>query len=406
MFRKLVKKVRSLRQGLTQLDRQPIGAAALTVVLLLDLFILSSIFRGLSDHTAQLSSPTEFIPSYCRAIVIERDWNPDNRLQKISAIVEQHRRDYIRARGDEIDPPVHPVCEAFRQPVEAIENDATLRDAFSRYRLVRSELDEVRVEHSRIKGVYDTRLLEQAGKPRTDASGSLAERSQALTIRLERLLAEESTQAAALEENPLVSQLFSQINAVTDAQRDALTEELRSQNFWYPVKRLGMEMAFLLPLLVVFYFWNARSIAADRPLQSLVSSHLLVIAFIPVLFKISELVYDIIPKKFIQHIIELLVSLRLVAVWHYLMMALAIVAALVLVYLLHKKLFSRQRLMDRRISKGQCQDCGTRLAQGADACHVCGFEQLHTCPHCQAHTFVHASYCHRCGQHPSLDTDV
>jgi hypothetical protein len=61
-------------------------------------------------------------------------------------------------------------------------------------------------------------------------------------------------------------------------------------NFWFPVKRLAMQMIFLLPLFVVFYAWNNTSIRKGRGIQILVSSHLLVVSFIPIFFKIIETV--------------------------------------------------------------------------------------------------------------------
>jgi hypothetical protein len=162
-----------------------------------------------------------------------------------------------------------------------------------------------------------------------------------------------------------------------------------------------MEMLFLLPLLTGFYYWNARSIARARPFQSLVSSHLLVVTFIPVLFKILELFYDIIPKKILKKVIDLLESLQLVALWYYLLMGLAVLAALTLIYLLQKKLFSRERLLARRIAKGQCQECGAQLRGDIAACPFCGAGQFRECSHCSRPTWLHGKYCRECGHQGS-----
>ena len=97
-----------------------------------------------------------------------------------------------------------------------------------------------------------------------------------------------------------------------------------------------MALLFLLPLILIFYFWHTRSITANRPYQSLVSAHLRVVACIPVLFKLAELVYDILPKKFLAGRLDLLESLNLMAIWYYFVMAGAIFAALALIYLMQK----------------------------------------------------------------------
>ncbi|MFO7541644.1 MAG: hypothetical protein R6W97_02385 [Thiobacillus sp.] len=69
------------------------------------------------------------------------------------------------------------------------------------------------------------------------------------------------------------------------------------------------------------------------------------VAFIPVFFKIAELVYDIIPRQLLRQVIELLESFKLVAIWHYLVIVAAIVAAFALIYLFQKKLFSHHKLL-------------------------------------------------------------
>jgi len=43
-------KIRRFQQRLTRLDREPLGKAALVIILFLDLFILISIFDGLGSE--------------------------------------------------------------------------------------------------------------------------------------------------------------------------------------------------------------------------------------------------------------------------------------------------------------------------------------------------------------------
>jgi len=130
----------------------------------------------------------------------------------------------------------------------------------------------------------------------------------------------------------------------------------------------------------------------------LVSAHLVGVSFIPILCKTLETVYDIIPKKLLKRLIDLLESLKLVAIWHYLVMALAIVAALFLIYIFQKKLFSKEKLMERRIAKNECQQCGKRLPVGAQACPFCGLAQFKSCCNCSMLMHVHGKYCQQCGK--------
>jgi hypothetical protein len=158
-----------------------------------------------------------------------------------------------------------------------------------------------------------------------------------------------------------------------------------------------MDLLFLGPLLAAFIAWNVRSARRGPGVQTLVSSHLVVVAFVPVFLKVLEAVYEVIPKRLLAAAMALLVRLNLVAMWHYLVIATAVAAALLAIYVAQRKLFSRERVLERRIAKGLCQDCGRHLPAGARACPFCGFAQFGRCPACGGSAHVRASHCRECG---------
>lgn len=393
-------RLRHVRDRLGRLDDQPLSRAALIVIVFLDLFSLSAIFDGLADHTAQLTGPDERVPPLCRSLVIESDWNATNRLDALADKVVASRHDfYDQMTGGSNSVRQHPLCAPIATAYNAIRADEGLADNLEQSRRLRRETQDLRGELARMKGAYDTALLEKiageapADKDTAAIAKTMAEKTAALNDRVGK----QALLDAYIEQDPRVRELFSRVAAVSDAERRALREELRQLNFWYPAQRLGMQMLFLLPLVAAFYFWNAKSIARHRPFQTLVSSHLLIVVMIPVFVKLIELVYDIIPRRLLRQLIELLESAKLVAIWHYLLIAGAIVAALAVIYLFQKKLFSREKLLQRRIAKGQCQACGQQLPPGSAHCTTCGAAQFKACGHCGAPTPVHGRYCIACG---------
>lgn len=399
MLRVIPEKLRRFQQRLTSLDHQPLSRAALVVIVFLDLFILISIFDGLADHTAQLAGPDQRVPPLCRRLVIDGEWNPTNRLDRLAQMVSAYQANPYREWARDDRRQQHPLCAPIVGAYESIRGDAGLARNLQESMRIRRETQDLRTELERMKGAYDTTLLEtiagklQEGKDTAAIRKAMANKTAALNERVNS----QALLDASIEQDPRVRELFARVANVSDAQRTALRDELRRLNFWYPAERLGMEMLFLLPLLAAFYFWNAKSIAAHRPFQNLVSSHLLVVVLIPVFFKIVELLYDIIPRKLLRQIIELLESFKLVAIWHYLLIGAAIVVAMALIYLFQKKLFSREKLLQRRIAKGLCQACGQQLPPDSQHCPACGTAQFRACGRCNALTHVHGRYCKACG---------
>lgn len=387
-----------IRTHLTSMDNQPLGKAALVIIIFLDIFILVSIFNGLDAHTKQLSSPDIYIPNTCREIVVNRQWNPTSRIDNLSQIIISSSTSYYRQEEKKNER--HPVCMPYIDLVDQIKNDKALISIFEERNKSEREARELQREIDNLKGSYDTSLLETITKKQESQTKVTATKEDFLkkTAALDTLKSKIATLEQSINSDEKIKLLWEKLQTLQDQDRQKLLSDLRTINFWYPVKKLGMQMFFLLPLFIVFYAWNNASIKNNRGLQTLVSSHLLGISFIPILFKIIETVYDIIPKKLLKKVIDLLESLKLVAIWHYLVIALAVAAALFLIYIFQKKLFSREKLIERRISKGECQQCGKHLPSGSTACPFCGFVQYKPCSNCNNRMHVHGKFCRECGQ--------
>lgn len=393
-----------IKSHLTNLDHQPLGKAALVIIIFLDIFILTAIFNGLGEHTRQLTAPEEYIPAACREMVIDRSWNPTNRIESLSHLVVGSSTSYYYPPATRQQRERHPVCAPYLDLLERVKKDTSLVGLFEERAKAARESQELQRRIDQLKGAYDTSLLEtiaQQPEPATEVDATRAEfkqQSSALNNLKTRIAAFETT----INADPKVALLWAKLQSSQTTDRQALLTELRSLNFWYPVKKLAMQLLFLLPLFVIFYLWNSASIKNNRGLQTLVSSHLLVVSCIPIFCKLIETVYDIIPKKLLNKLIALLTSLKLVAVWHYLIIALAVAAALFMIYLFQKKLFSREKLIERRIARGECQQCGKHLPNGALACPFCGAAQFKPCSNCNGPMHAHGRYCQQCGS-PSED---
>lgn len=399
----MTSKLTAIGRGLTRLNNYPIGKAALTVVLMLDVFILMSIFRGLDDHSDQLASPYDVIPAHCRAIVVDRTWSPNNALDKIAQAIPYYKNDPdyrnpLRQLND-----VHAACRPLLRMLEGIANDRLLAASLGKQLRLGTQIGQVNSKLEKIRGAYDTSLLETIAQ-QNSANNEVAElkaRVRELTAKLNQLSKEQRNVAQRIVQAPAIAQLLNLIGEPSaDAAAD-LKAELITLRYWQPVKRLGMELLFLLPLICAFYFWNSRSLRANRPYQTLVSAHLLTVACIPVVFKVFELLHDIIPYRFFTELFDLLRELNAVAIWHYLMMAVVIAVALALTYLLQMKVFSHQRLIKKRIAKSLCQNCGVGIGPQDNACALCGFKQFKSCDNCAQSTYVFAPFCRECGELPT-----
>lgn len=398
-------KLAEFRQGLTRLnDREPLTPLSLAIIILFDLCVLSIVFAGLASHTEQLTSPDEYMPRVAREALITKTWSRVDRLAELQDLVLQDHNRFEYAYRPILDSrkiaDMHPRGRELYAKIKLIADDKELMRSFVERRELALELGKLRRDHTLASNVYNTTTLQQAvGGP------SAAEVMPTVDARVsDRRTHYEAHHAALIEldrridGHAHVKELWRVLAPADAALRERTARDLRGYELRYKCIEFVWQMLFLLPLTVVIYLWYGRSLRRSNRVQALIASHLMIVALIPVLWKLVDLVIELIPKYLLKQLFELLETLHIIALWHYLLIVLAVLSALLLVYLVQKKIFSPENLRGQRMEKGQCCDCGRKMpAPGLRSCPYCGQAQYRTCTGCGQETYKAAKYCVQCG---------
>lgn len=398
----LGKYVAVLRRRLTtgSEEDEPLNKLSIAIIILLDLFVLNLLFYGLADHTKQITSPDEYMPYVARQAFIDEMWTPATRLNNLQTLILSDRKNY-RYRDDSIFEEgrlkqMHPLCREFYERIKTLSEDKGLYERFVERERYAQELGKLIENQDKTKRAYDTQLLESiAGKAESTGS-AIATRSGNLTAQIEQLTTRIAEIEKQINAHAGVRGLWAMV-APENEKRVQVINDFRRYDRWYPLKEFAWQLVFLLPILLIFLAWSRWSARRDKWIQTLVSSHLLVVSFLPILFKLIEVVVDLIPNHFFKNLFNILKSLRLIAIWHYLVIVGAVAVGLLLVFLIQKKIFSKQRTMQKRLARGACRRCGKKLPTGASTCPYCGIQQLTPCGICQKPTPVAGSFCIHCG---------
>ena len=384
-------------------DEEPLSKLSLCVIFALDVFILFVVFSGLNDHTRQLTSPSDYIPYGCREMLVRENWTDADRMEKLQqlALSDYNNTSYgydspfEQMKMDRM----HPDCRIFFEKINAIARDKELLEDFkARQRLVAQKRQFISgFEQS--KGVYDTSLLENIAEPDAGRNKlpSIARNMKDKARQIDLFDGQIAAIDARINNHAKVRDLWAYVSAGDPARRDRLVKDIKQWEFRHPFKELLWQMLFLLPLFIVFYLWSVRSVKKDNRLQMLISGHLLVIISIPIIMKILEVVLDLIPRHFFKKFFDFLIAFRIVAIWHYIVIVAAIGAALLMIYIIQKKVFNKRRLELKRLAKGLCRRCGKKLPRDSAACPFCGADQLIRCPACDQPTYAAGDYCAMCG---------
>ena len=382
-------------------EEEPLGKLSLIIVILLDIFLLSVVFVGLDAHTSQLSSVREYFPYECRQVLIENRWSNANKLDRLQNIVLNDYNNYLR-RDSFFDEnklgKMHPDCKEYFQSIKAIAENQSIKNMFIDRQSLQRKLSAWRKEHKTGKDVYDTRLLEKIADNESKPGVSVAESMQEISKEYEKTNAELIIISSEISSQQLVKDFFGKFGPSSSLKRDELISDLKRYEVFYAFKEVCWQFLFLLPIFAGALFWHVRSTNKKFATQTLFSAHLLVIASIPILFKIIELVLDLIPDTFFRALFDLLEKLHIMALWHYLLIVVSLLVAILLVYLIQKKFFNKQRIYEKRLIAGKCCFCEKKLPPESSHCPFCGKDQMRQCSHCKSDTFLGGGCCVNCGK--------
>jgi len=383
---------------------EPLNWVSLTVIILVDIFILINVFSGLSEISHWPLSPSQAQPCYEPWQSYRQDRGSDRaiRFLKQQMILEPLPQGHLEQLEESAKGKLgtlSSICLTYAKYQDAVNhppNQARLRQQQKK----QAQIQTLEASNARIRQEYGSTLLEQlAGQP-PEQSINLVEAAKA-KVTLEannRQIAALKNEIAALEQAILQepsSQAF--LNFLEDTTQFAqLESEYRRSQFWYPSLQLLLQVLFLLPLISIA-LWVYRF--GDRHhygLLALMSWHLLVIFSIPLVLKIFELLQVGALFEWLSSLILALFGGLLFLV-SYLYILLIPAVGFGVIKVAQAVFLNPQRQAAGRIQKQRCVRCGKRLRDLDQHCPHCGYLQWMPCPSCGRPTYRHLPYCRHCG---------
>lgn len=383
-----------------KIENETINQVSLIVIIIIDSFILSNVFYGLSDISQWYLSPTQVYPCY-------QSWQNyrENSLQN-------DKYNFIRNYIGENQPPssfqsveenhlgkVSPLCLQYESLTNALKNPTNQT-------IVRS-VDEKNVQirqledkNQQIRQQYDSTLLEKIAGLSRDLSINEIEAKKAkeeLTNNqntLKNLRQEIKTiQEELLNKNETISFL----NFLDSNEKfNQIKSSWERANFWYPTIQLVLQMVFLVPLILISLLIHKWSNNKGYGLVSLMSWHLLVIFFIPLLIRIFQfLQIGVIFESLFQFITILFGGLLFLVSYLYIFIIPLI--GFLLIKFFQKFIFNPYSQASKRVEKSRCLRCGKKIHSHTAYCPHCGFYQYQECSNCHNLTYKYLSYCYHCG---------
>jgi ABC-type multidrug transport system fused ATPase/permease subunit len=387
------------------INNEPLNKVSLIVIILVDIFILINVFVGLDDISRWYLSPSEVYPCYS-------DWknyrtqtaqDKDYEIVKLSLPSEpthpvSFQQNYQNVEAGHLGR-VSASCLTYASYQDKIRNPAN-QQIIKTIEQKQTKISDLEQTNRTIRAQYDSTLLEKIAGQASERSIN-AVRAEKAKQELDQnnrtistLTKELSTLKSELVAKP---ESASFITFLKDAQPFGEVEQGYQQaSFWYPSIQFVFQALFLLPMILVAFSVHKFSQRKGYGLISLISWHLLVIFFIPLIFKVFEFLQVGALFHFIFDIISALFGGLLFLISYVYILLIPLVGFGIIKFF--QRFVANPKIQAAtRIQNSNCIQCARRIRHQDTYCPHCGYYQYVECQNCHDLTYKHLPYCKQCG---------
>ncbi|MCL6752027.1 hypothetical protein KBT16_14070 [Nostoc sp. CCCryo 231-06] len=387
------------------INNEPLNKVSLIVIILIDIFILINVFTGLDDISRWHINPTQAYPCYSewQNYRTKTTLDKDYEIVKLSLPYNQNnqlsfQQNYQQAEAGHLGK-VSKTCLQYADYKDKINNPEK-QQIIKIIDQKQAKISPLQQSNSTIKTQYDSTLLEKiAGQGRAQSI------NQVSAEKAKQTLEQNNRQISTLKQeiSTLKNELLAKPESISfiaflkdDNQFREVDKGYQQASFWYPSIQLAFQSLFLLPLILIALSVHKFAQRRGYGLISLISWHLLVIFFIPLIVKIFEFLQIGAIFKFLFDIISSLFG-GLLFLINYAYILLIPIIGFGIIQFFQKFVFNVKVQAASRVQKSRCVNCAKKIRHLDTYCPYCSYYQDIECQNCHNLTYKYLPYCKHCG---------
>ncbi len=387
------------------INNEPLNKVSLIVIIVIDIFILINVFTGLDDISKWHLNPTQVYPCYSewKNYRAQTAKDKDYEIIKLSPIDSTRllslQQTYQQPQAGHLGK-VSEICLNYATDKDKIKNSDEKQQIIKTIVKKEADISSLEQTNRNIRAQYDSTLLEKiAGQaPGQSINSVSAEKAKQKLDENSRKISSLKNEISNLK-NVLLAKPES-VNFIAllkdNDKFTAVEKGYQQASFWYPSIQLAFQSLFLLPLIVVALSSYKFAQRRGHGLISLISWHLLVIFFIPLLLKIFEFLQIGAIFKFIFDIVSTLFGGLLFLISYAYVLLIPLIGFGIIKFL-QKIVFNAKVQAASRVQKSRCLNCAKKIQHHDVYCPHCGYYQYVECENCHNLTYKNLSHCKHCG---------
>jgi hypothetical protein len=181
------------------------------------------------------------------------------------------------------------------------------------------------------------------------------------------------------------------------SEYQAVEKKINFQEFFYLLGEFILHLIFILP----FFIFGLRKYFQLKKSNSpftVIATAVAVAASILLLQVVLGFLFRALPWDFLYRIWSWLENFQFLKYVFYYGVVLATIGLFGgVVYYIQKNTYAPEKVAKRRILKGQCPRCESRIRDSYNNCRGCGLALKQTCPNCKHKTSKFFKFCSNCG---------
>lgn len=392
-----------------KINNEPINKVSLIVIILIDIFILINVFSGIDDISKWYISPSQAYPCYPQwqnnhsEVNQETNSNKDYEIIRLSLSSRTNnqpsfQQTYQQAEEGHLGK-VSEICLQYGEYKDKINNSEN-RQIIKTIEEKKEQISKLEKANDKIREQYDSTLLEKIARQPQEQSINLVgaekakqklEQNQSNISTLQKEISNLKNQLVAKPES------IDLISFVKDEEKfKAMEKGYKQLSFWYPSIQITFQSLFLLPLILVAMTIHNFAQRKGYGLIALISWHLLVIFFIPLILKIFEFLQIGFLFEWLLDLISILFG-GLVFLISYVYILLIPLIGFGIIKFFQRFIFNAKIQAAKRFQKSCCIKCAQKIRFNDSYCPHCGFYQYLECENCHHLTYKNLPYCRNCG---------
>ena len=380
------------KTNLFSFNNQDLTRWSIFILIMLDIFLLSTIVNGVSSERKMAPTIDQRYPYSCTKNYFSED------KRKIPS---EFSYDFFDTYNYDYYVPATLTTSASCKSLRSVTDVFTESNEFENNKKLLKALAETKrlnlLEIEKIESRYNTKLFERITDSGTDFRSA---KNKYYT-----LLQKEKDLLVQINSVKKVTQLkgFTEYLTYVKDTYDSFKKEYDSYSVWRPFLAYAYLLKFAFPLFLISFllyrFARKREESITGKILKIISSHLILLSSIPMFIGTLVLIFDIIPHKLLKKVIAFLYEFGLMFLGYYGLIAISIVffGAIIFFIQRNKAKSNAKNKYFIAFNQSKCPTCNIRVSSDQVHCHNCSEQLKVSCPKCNSLKINHFKYCDHCG---------